>query len=81
MFGVERHSFLSKWLRIPGKHGRVAINSEGSIVGYAVAQPSFVKAEGYKSGPLFADSEAIAEKLLKASSRGTSSSRLYRRPY
>ena len=66
VFGVERHLFLSKWLRIPGKHGRVAINSEGSIVGYAVARPSFVKEEGYKIGPLFADSEAIVEQLLKA---------------
>ena len=66
VFGVERHAFLSKWLRIPGKHGRVAINSEGSIVGYIVARPMFVKEDGYKIGPLFADSEAIAEKLLKA---------------
>ena len=66
VFGVERHAFLSKWLRIPGKHGRVAINSEGSIVGYTVARPLFAKEEGYKIGPLFADSEAVAEKLLKA---------------
>lgn len=66
VFGAERHAFLTKWFRIPGKHGRVAINSEGSIVGYTVARPSFVKKEGYKIGPLFADSEPIAEKLLKA---------------
>ena len=66
VFGVERHAFLSKWLRIPGSHGRVAINSEGSVLGYTVARPLFVKEEGYKIGPLFADSEAIAEKLLKA---------------
>ena len=67
VFGVERPAFLAKWFRIPGKHGRVAINSEGSIVGYTVARPLFVKEEGYKIGPLFADSEPIAEKLLKAS--------------
>ena len=66
VFGVERHAFLAKWFRIPGKHGRVAIDSEGSIVGYTVARPLFVKGEGYKIGPLFADSEPIAEKLLKA---------------
>ena len=66
VFGVERHAFLTKWFRIPGKHGRVAINSEGSIVGYTVARPLLVKEEGYKIGPLFADSEPIAEKLLKA---------------
>ena len=66
VFGVERHAFLTKWFRIPGKHGRVAISSEGSIVGYTVARPLFVKGEGYKIGPLFANSEPIAEKLLKA---------------
>ena len=66
VFGFERHAFLSKWLRVPGSFTRVAINSEGSIVGYTVARPTFVKDEGYKIGPLFADSEPIAEKLLKA---------------
>ena len=66
VFGFERHAFLSKWLRVPGSHARVAINSEGSIVGYTVARPTFVKEEGYRIGPLFADSEPIAEKLLKA---------------
>ena len=35
-------------------------------MGYIVARPMFVKEDGYKIGPLFADSEAIAEKLLKA---------------
>ena len=66
VFGFERHAFLSKWLRVTGSHARVAINTEGSIVGYKVARPTFVKEEGYRIGPLFADSEAIAEKLLKA---------------
>ncbi|XP_068754213.1 holothin acyltransferase-like [Montipora capricornis] len=65
VFGFERHAFLSKWLCIAGSHARVAIDSEGSIVGYTVARPTFIK-ESYKIGPLFADSEAIAEKLLKA---------------
>ncbi|KAL9961916.1 hypothetical protein ACROYT_G030952 [Oculina patagonica] len=66
VFGFKRHAFLSKWFRVTGSHARVAINSEGSIVGYTVARPTFVKEEGYKIGPLFADSEPIAEKLLKA---------------
>ena len=56
---------MSKWLRITGSHARVAIDSEGSIVGYTVARPTFITGS-YKIGPLFADSEAIAEKLLKA---------------
>ena len=65
VFGFERHAFLSKWLRMTGSHARVAIDSKGSIVGYTVARPTFIKGS-YKIGPLFADSEAIAEKLLKA---------------
>ena len=65
VFGFERHAFLSKWLRMIGSHACVAIDSESSIVGYTVARPTFIK-ESYKIGPLFADSEAIAEKLLKA---------------
>jgi len=65
VFGFERHAFVRKWLRMTGSHTRVAIDSEGSIVGYTVARPMFVQ-KGYKIGPLFADSEPIAEKLLKA---------------
>ena len=65
VFGFERHAFLSKWLRVTGSHARVAIDSEGSVVGYTVARPTFIK-DSYKIGPLFADSEAIAEMLLKA---------------
>ena len=66
VFGFERHAFLSKWLGVTGSHALVAIDNEGSIVGYTVARPMFFKDEGYKIGPLFADSEPIAEKLLKA---------------
>ena len=65
VFGFERHAFLSKWLRMTGSHVPVAIDSEGSIVGYTVARPTFIKGS-YKIGPLFADSEAVAEMLLKA---------------
>ena len=66
VFGFDRHAFLSKWLGMTGSHARVAIDNEGSIVGYTVARPTFVKEDGYRIGPLFADSEPIAEKLLKA---------------
>ena len=66
VFGFERHTFLSKWLSVTDSHARVAINGEGSIVGYTVARPTFVKEEGFKIGPLFAASEPIAEMLLKA---------------
>ena len=65
VFGFQRHAFLSKWLHVTGSHARVAVSSKGSIVGYSAARPTFVKEDGYRIGPLFADSEAIAEKLLK----------------
>ena len=65
-FGFPRHAFLSKWLRVPGSHAHVATDGEGSVVGYVVARPTFVKEDGFKISPLFADSESIAEKLLKA---------------
>ena len=67
VFGFPCHAFLSKWLR--GSHARVATDGEGSdrsLVGYVVARPTVVKEDGFKIGPLFADSESIAEKLLKA---------------
>ena len=66
VFGFHRHAFLMKWLRAHGSHARVAIDEEGSVVGYVVARAMFVKDHGYKIGPLFADYESIAVKLLKA---------------
>ena len=42
VFRFERHAFLSKWLRLTGSLARVAIDSEGSIVGYTVARPTFM---------------------------------------
>ena len=66
VFGFERSAFLSRLLRAAGTLGYVAVNREGSIVGYISARPTFLKEDGYRIGPLFADSKAIAEKLLKA---------------
>ncbi|KAJ7388260.1 hypothetical protein OS493_038909 [Desmophyllum pertusum] len=66
VFGFERHPFLSKWLCVTGSRAHAAINKEGAIVGYVVARPTFVKEDGYRIGPLFTDSESIAEMLLKA---------------
>ena len=66
VFGFERHAFLTTWLCSSSSHGYVAVNRAGSIVGYISARPTFLKEDGYRIGPLFADSKAIAEKLLKA---------------
>ena len=65
VFGFPRHAFLSKWLCAQGSHTRVAVSNEGSVVGYVVVRPTFIKQDGFKIGPLFADSEPIAEMLLK----------------
>ena len=35
-------------------------------MGYVVARATYLKEHGYKIGPLFADSDFIAEKLLKS---------------
>jgi len=59
VFGFERQAFMT------GSHVRVTIDSEGSIVGYTVTRPTFFK-ESNKIGPLFADSETVAETSLKA---------------
>ena len=66
VFGFPRHAFLIKWLCVPGSHSLVATDGDGAVVGYVTARPTYVKEEGYKIGPLFADSSSIAEKLLKA---------------
>lgn len=65
VFGFPRHAFLSKWLCAQGSHTRVAVSNEGSVVSYVVVRPTFIKQDGFKIGPLFADSEPIAEMLLK----------------
>ncbi|KAK3740279.1 hypothetical protein QZH41_008380 [Actinostola sp. cb2023] len=66
VFGYQRHTFLHKFLRTQGSHARVAINSKGVIVGYTAARVAFNKEEGYRLGPLYADSLEIAMMLLKA---------------
>ena len=66
VFGHHRHKFLETFLHARGSHVRVAINKEGVIVGYTAARVAFIKEEGYRLGPLYADSPEIAQVLLKA---------------
>ena len=66
VFGFERSAFLSRLLRAEGTLGYVAVNNDGLTVGYISARPTFLQEEGYLIEPLFADSKAIAERLLKA---------------
>lgn len=65
-FPAERAAFLDEWLRPP----RIvrAIIRHGTVYGYAVARQCY---DGWKIGPLFADTLADAEALLAACSRET----------
>lgn len=62
LFPADRPAFLERWVRQPGG---VALGflTEGRLTGYGVLRPC---REGFKIGPLFADSETIAEALLGA---------------
>jgi hypothetical protein len=58
----HRRAFLRLWLRMPGSHALACIE-DGAIKGYGVIRRC---REGWKIGPLFADSPAIAERLFAA---------------
>ena len=60
IFPADRSPFLETWLRMPGASGLAALR-DGSLTGYAIARPCRT---GFKVGPLFADDEATAERLL-----------------
>ncbi|WP_175041622.1 GNAT family N-acetyltransferase [Duganella vulcania] len=59
-FPEERGSFLRCWVRHP-HHIAIGSVSEQGLAGYAVARPC---RNGYKIGPLFADTPAVAERLF-----------------
>lgn len=60
MFPADRSLFLVNWLRMPGATGLASVH-DGALTGFGVARPCRT---GYKIGPLFADDEATAERLL-----------------
>lgn len=62
IFANPRAVFLSQWLKMPESHVLAAIEG-GVLRGYGSLS---VSEEGYKVAPLFADNEAIAEKLYVA---------------
>ena len=63
LFPADRGAFLSRWL--DGSGGRVALAfvEDGAVCGYGVIRPAEA---GFKIGPLFADTAAIAEALFLA---------------
>ncbi|KXJ10878.1 Uncharacterized protein F36G3.2 [Exaiptasia diaphana] len=66
VFGYQRNNFILKWLHAKGRHAKVVVTDEGAIVGYVAARVLYVNEEGYRVGPLFADSTEVAQVLLKA---------------
>jgi GNAT superfamily N-acetyltransferase len=70
-FSVARPRFLQSWVSQPGCSA-LGYVSDGQLVGYGVLRPCHV---GYKIGPLFADTDQIADRLFQslcASSHGAS---------
>ena len=58
-FPSDRSVFVSQWIRQPGGYA-LGLIEDGKLAGYGVIRPCRV---GFKIGPLFANSEFIAEKL------------------
>ncbi|MEH6630692.1 MAG: GNAT family N-acetyltransferase [Halopseudomonas aestusnigri] len=61
-FFDKRHNFMKAWLREEGHRG-FAYLEEGNIKGYGLIRPY---ADGYKTGPLFAENPEIANTLFQA---------------
>jgi GNAT superfamily N-acetyltransferase len=60
--GYDRKVFLRSWLRTPNSQG-FKFMQDNRLCGYAVIRKAI---EGYKIGPLFADTSEVAEELYKA---------------
>ena len=70
-FSVPRRGFLHKWVFQPGSSA-LGYVSNGKLAAYGVLRPCRV---GYKVGPLFADTDSIADALFQslcASTHGAS---------
>ena len=62
LFGAPREAFLQAWVDQPGSVARGLV-VDGELKGYAVLRPCRT---GFKIGPLFADTPALAERLFVA---------------
>jgi len=61
LFPGAREAFLACWLFPANGHALVSKNADGSFNGYGVIRKCY---DGYKVGPLFADSPDLAEAIL-----------------
>jgi ribosomal protein S18 acetylase RimI-like enzyme len=61
-FPAPRPQFLRRWIAQP-ESVALAVVKDGALAGYGVVRPC---RSGFRIGPLFADSDAIAEDLFRA---------------
>ncbi|MGB8700729.1 MAG: GNAT family N-acetyltransferase, partial [Thermosynechococcaceae cyanobacterium] len=61
LFPASRELFLDPWIRLAG--AAYGVMEQGRLVGYGVLRPC---RQGFKIGPLFADSIEIADRLFLA---------------
>ena len=69
VFGVARHTFMERWMSVPGSFGWAAFREKSKeVVGYAIVK-QVIRGAGTEIGmamaPLFADNAQIAKALLK----------------
>ncbi len=62
LFPAERSDFLKEWLSMPESNS-LAVISGNKVTGYGMIRKC---RKGFKIGPLFADTEGIAGKLLES---------------
>ncbi len=62
-FGVDRSSFMERWIDNPSAHTFYAVNEKEGVTGFAVLRKT---ENGWKVGPLFADDFSMAEALYTA---------------
>ncbi|MDB6081626.1 MAG: gCN5-related N-acetyltransferase [Chlamydiia bacterium] len=73
IFGFSRVAFLKSWISAPRAFCFAKIENE-KLLGYGIIRPCV---QGYKIGPLFADSPAIAEELYQTLSSKVSDGPLF----
>ena len=65
VMNLYRKEFIMKWTTLPGRQGWVAMDTGGSIRGFAVSRQIIKPDNVYKIAPLYADSPDIACRLLQ----------------
>ena len=68
VYGTPRHTFVEKWINIPGSLGWAAVNKKGDVLGYtAVHQIITDRGTDIQLciAPLYADNDSVAKVLMK----------------